>query len=264
MKFKSACVALLLLAGAPPAAVAVSHFPLPALPGAKKLQKPGEDPMKNVARAKAAVQALMTAATVEEMAKHVRQPDRALPRMKAHYGEAKPGPVKFEFGDQITESEKDGVLFVLLDIKVNFAEHYLVVEVPLKDGPAKVDWESYAGWCEMPWADFVKKGSDAAKEFRVAATLSDYFNFDYSDRKKFHCFRLVDKDDTETIFAYCEAESKTAKTLLKEIREQQKRSTEENAVPTQTFTLKLSMKAADAARKQAWIEDVICTGWVTP
>jgi len=264
MNFLSACFALLLLAGVPLAAVPGSHFPLPALPGAKNPQKPGVDPMKHTERAKAAVQAFMTATTVEEMAKHVRQPDRALPRMKAHYGEAKPGPVKFEFGDHITESEKDGMLLVLIDTRVGFEEQYMVVEVPKKDGPAKVDWESWVGWCEMPWADFIKKGSDAAKEFRVAATLSDYYNFDYSDGKKFLCCRLVDKDNTETIFAYCEADSKSAQTLLKEIGEQQKRSAEENAAPTQTFTLKLSMKAADAARKQAWIEDVICTGWVTP
>lgn len=262
----SICLAALLLAGdSPRGGVPVSYVPLPALPPqSSKKPKAEEDPMQSMKRARQALTEFAKATTVEEMAKHVRHPETALPRMKAFYGDTKLKPIEMEFSSDWREVERGKQTLITTTVRIDFKDIYMVVEVPGKDGPALVDWESFIGWCEMPWTDFVKKGSKTAREFRLAVTASDYFNFNYADSKKYAAFRLVDKDDTETIYAYCDLTSETCKKLLASLRQARQQSGRKDEEPVETFTLKLSMNEEDTARRQALIEGIVFQGWVAP
>jgi hypothetical protein len=257
------CLAMLLAADGSSRSLAVSDIPLPGLPKTAESQDPEANPLRNTERAREAMTAFFKTTGVEDMAKHVRHPDRALPRMKAYYGDAKPGPVEFKFSDDWREVVQEKSTLLLTTVQIEFKDVRVVVEVPEDGGPARVDWECYAGWGEMPWAEFVKKGSNTAKEFRVAVAPSDYFNFSYPDAKKHGCFRLVDKDNNETIFAYCEVGSEAFKKLSAPFK-QNPQGEDQSRVTPRTFTLKLSMKTDDVAHRQALIEDVVCEGWVAP
>ena len=129
--------------------VPAGYFPLPGLPNLlrkPKKQKPAEDPMKSVELAKGVLTTFFSAGTVEEMAKHVRNPERALPRMKAYYDDTKPAPIKITFAGDWREVERGKSVLLLTTLQIDFEEVPLVVEVPEKDGPAKVDWKhSWAG-----------------------------------------------------------------------------------------------------------------------
>jgi hypothetical protein len=121
---------------------------------------PPEDVMRNMHLAEKAVTAFLAAETVEEMAKHVRHPERALPRMKQFYRERKITPVKAVRSENWMEHERDDRTFLLGSVPVDFVDKAVCVEVSPFSGSAMVDWESFVGWCGMPWEDFAGKGSD--------------------------------------------------------------------------------------------------------
>lgn len=52
----------------------------------------------------------------------------------------------------------------------------------------KVDWESWVGWSEMPWDDFLKIKATEPKLVRVMLKWVDYYNFDFSDEKKWRVY----------------------------------------------------------------------------
>ncbi len=236
-----------------------SLIPLPKKPK----PKPAEDPVRGMELAKKAVTGFLSASSVEEMAKFVRNPQRALPRMMAHYAAPPPQPVTFTFGTDWKEVDRHGKTFVLSRITIAFEEVFICAEIPQK-GEAMVDWESYTGWCEMPWAEFVKKGMEKPAEFRVALIPSDYFNFSYTDKENHVCFRLVDKDNSETVFAYCAKDSEVHKKIEEALGLQFDGDEPEAREKHITCTLKLSMKAADAVHRQAVIESFAREGWVEP
>jgi hypothetical protein len=241
----------------PPAEPVLSVSPVPLPKEARP--KSNEDPMRGMDLAKKAVAGFLSASSVEEMAKFVRDPQRALPRMKAYYKAQPPQPVKFTMGADWSEVDRDDRTFLLGKVTVEFDEVFICTEIPFR-GDALVDWESYTGWCEMPWTEFVTRGSEKPVECRVVVSASDYFNFSYTDSEKYACFRLTDKADNETVFAYCEKGSKLHRKIEAALKHY---GPGEDRVSVPCI-LSLKMKAGDAVHRQAVIESLEKEGWVDP
>jgi hypothetical protein len=227
----------------------------------RKTEKPERDPTESVNRAKEALNGFFQAASVEAMAGFVRHPDTTLPRMKAFYGQKSPVPrPKAEF-TSFTEVDKDGITYAIVSVSEDFREFTVWVEVP-KKGKAKVDWESVTGWSEIPWTDFLKKGSEKPVEVRVRLEESDYYNWTFSDEKKYACYRITDREGEEAAWCYCERDSILHKALLKLFRRGKgPADPQERNAQTIDCTLRVMMKAGDAAHRQGSIDALKMDSW---
>jgi hypothetical protein len=96
--------------------------------------------------------------------------------------------------------------------------HGNVLEVALRrstDGKFLIDWESLVGYSEMSWADFKKERPAKPVLFRAFATLSDYYNFEFSDQQeKYLSINLLSPDGLESVHGYCERKSSLGGALL--------------------------------------------------
>jgi hypothetical protein len=77
---------------------------------------------------------------------------------------------------------------------------------PAPDG-VKIDWESWVGWSEMPWADFIQTRPSDAKLFRVMLAPVDYYNFNFTDDRKWRSYRLISPDGEHALYGYVELNS---------------------------------------------------------
>jgi len=182
-----------------------------------------ENPVQNKDWAEAAITRFFKAATVEDMAREVRHPEVTLPRMKAHYARTGVPRLKVEFTDDWSEVDNylgSGVNFILTKVTVDGVPNLPVALETFTDGRLPLlDWEHLVAWSETPWSDFLRTTSEQPAEFRVAVTLSDYYNGPYSDDKRYMCFRVSDRDNFGSCYAYCESNSNLCKLLLKTVRE---------------------------------------------
>lgn len=86
--------------------------------------------------------------------------------------------------------------------------------VATNGGKFLIDWESYVGASEVSWGQFKRERITQPKLFRVFANQDDYFNFEFSDDKRFTSFHLTSPDGLNFVKGYCERESTIAKTLI--------------------------------------------------
>jgi hypothetical protein len=77
------------------------------------------------------------------------------------------------------------------------------------NGDFVLDWTSYVGFCELSWAEFKQLRPTAPLLFRAFATASDYYNYEFTDEKKYLSISLLSPDGLTTIHGYCERDSPT-------------------------------------------------------
>lgn len=65
-----------------------------------------------------------------------------------------------------------------------------------------VDWESWVGWSEMPWADFEREKPEQPKWFRVVLSKVDYYNFAFKDDAEWSSYRLDAPDGSTILYGY--------------------------------------------------------------
>jgi hypothetical protein len=82
------------------------------------------------------------------------------------------------------------------------------------DGSFKLDWESFVGISAMGWDRFAKERPTQPVLFRVLASPQEYYNYEFSDEKKYLSVRLTSPDGRNTLYAYTERGTPTAYTLL--------------------------------------------------
>lgn len=75
------------------------------------------------------------------------------------------------------------------------------------DGRFVLDWESYVGFSEMAWQDFKRERPTTPLVFRAFASLSDYYNYEFSDKNRFVSVNLLSPDGLVSLHGYCERKS---------------------------------------------------------
>ena len=85
--------------------------------------------------------------------------------------------------------------------------------VATEKGKFSIDWESYVGASEVSWSAFKRERGNTPKLFRVFANQDDYYNYEFTDEKRFLAFHLSSPDGFYFVKGYCERTSTIGRTL---------------------------------------------------
>ncbi|GAA5116969.1 hypothetical protein GCM10023212_04750 [Luteolibacter yonseiensis] len=191
----------------------------------------------------------LEAKSVDELLPLIRNPEVAESRMRTFHPDGKvspPGLSKFN------SSGEASVLGHLLSLHVTTRDldTKAIAFVDTPEG-LKVDWESWVGWSEMSWDDFIRTKPTTGHVFRVTLSAVEYYNFAFTDEKKWKSYRLISTDGERSFYGYVEKG-----TLL-----DQKIHLDSD---TKSLALMLSLKYPKGATSgtQVEIERFVTDGWV--
>lgn len=190
------------------------------------------------------------AGTVEELLPLVYKPDRAKPRMQRQYPLGTvdaPGLAEFNVSGNIVLDKTSA----LIEVRTRKFESRQLVFIETKDG-LKIDWECWVGWSDMTWPALLASMPTTPQLFRVIVKRVDYYNFEFSDDKKWHSYRLESLDGEHMLFGYVERDSA--------LDGQIQLSPDVGQMP---MILRIRFTAAAvAASKQVLIEAKVADGWI--
>ncbi|MEN8847533.1 MAG: hypothetical protein ABF377_05595 [Akkermansiaceae bacterium] len=197
----------------------------------------------------AAVEGFMEADTVAERAGYSRFPKPVLSLMEEYYGGTSFEAEGFRKFDQLQISYRDNLLSSFVQTR-DFSWVPIVVE---KNGDDyRVDWESWVGYSEMTIGELIEKKPTDPVKVRAVILRQSYFNYGFSDDKKWSSFRLSLHDEDRSLWAYIDRSDELSDRLdlmLKDGRE----------VPA-VFLIKYPKNAR--ADDQVIIVEMVSTGWV--
>ena len=139
----------------------------------------------------------------------VYDPEKSEPLMKQHYekrGEKDPECGQILGAGYIgTGSSK--LLYLILEcatrpdsgMRANF--HFS------KTGKPMLDWESWAAWCEMSWADLKKERPQRSVVMRAVASESSYYNYEFSEGWRWLAVKLRSADGLQNVTGYVSRDS---------------------------------------------------------
>src|SRR5690606_24090169 len=84
-----------------------------------------------------------------------------------------------------------------------------------EEGRWLVDWPSAVALNEVPWADFVAQKDTTPRLFRVLMAYDDYYNHQFSDPKRYICFKLSGPLMKHLLCGYTAVDSPAGKELVK-------------------------------------------------
>ena len=121
-----------------------------------------------------------------------------------------------------------------------------------KDG-WKIDWESWVGWSDLPWEEFMEKAPTTSRRFRVRLKPIIYYNFGFADDRKWRSYLIESTDGQHRLFGYVERGSRVDDLI--------------NFTDSPSggdYILDLCFPADNIGRNQVLITDRIAEGWVEP
>lgn len=195
------------------------------------------------------VEAFLGAKTVNELLETVRDRERLEPSIRRYYAEGyAPVPVRQIAPDG--QLQTTGGLFSVLVELPDFSRKPIALA---REGDGfLVDWESWVGYSEMRWDEFMRRRPTEPALFRVKTQQLDYYNFDFSDDKNWQSFRLESPDGEHTLYAYVPRYS----AMVQELKPLNPK------VVTSTHTLRLRYAEGASRPDQVLVEEVIASGWV--
>lgn len=128
--------------------------------------------------------------------------------------------------------------------------------ITLRDDPAglKVDWESWVGWSDIPWDQFGMDDAQSSGAFRVILQEVEYYNFGFSDDRKWQSFRLESPDGVHSFYGYAERGSLVHSGLQTILARQ----------PGSRLMLALRHPEGARGRGQVEIERIVSEDWIDP
>ncbi len=223
--------------------------------GAAPLSTAAPEPPKKLSDAEfltlaeALAKRFLAAKSVDELLPLVRNPGTVEAKMRSHYPGGKvDAPGLFLFNQDRQPVTIEGITKVRI-----LTGEQVLKQLAFEDSPQglKIDWESWAGWSEMTWEEFLNSKPTEAKMFRVILGSVDYYNFDFSDEKKWKSYRLTSPDKEDSVFGYAEKESILAERLRLNADTKEAR-----------FMLLLKFPPNSRSTNQVLIEKVIADGWI--
>ena len=133
---------------------------------------------------------------------------------------------------------------------------YDVRLLTLRDGAdgVKVDWESWAGWSDVPWDRFGADEASSSGTFRVVMKPVEYYNYEFNDERKWQSYLLESPDGMHSLYGYVERGSVLNLDLQAAMADQG------------GARLMLALRHPDGGRGrgQAHIEGRISDDWIDP
>ena len=117
----------------------------------------------------------------------------------------------------------------------------------------KIDWESWVGWCDVPWDEFNEKALTTPNRFRVHLKPITYYNFSFSDDRKWRSYLIESPDGEHRFFGYVERGSPLDDRI----------NFADNSTD-QDFILDLCFPSDHSGQNQLLISDLIAEGWIEP
>lgn len=115
-----------------------------------------------------------------------------------------------------------------------------------------IDWESWVGYSEVPWEEVRKVRPTEPVLFRVLCSPVQYYNFGFTDDRKWRSYRLQSPDRKHTLYGYVEW-----------LSIQESMLTRYDVKPGQSLAYILRIRFADeSGPDQVIIEEVVESGWV--
>jgi len=202
-----------------------------------------------LAEAEPLARRFLEAASVEEMLPLVRNPEVAGPRMLEFYPQGRIEPPGLSvFNASGAPNYRSAIVSV--DLLTDEHETRQLAFVETDDG-LKVDWESFAGWSEMPWDEFIAQRTTEPRLFRVILRVLEYYNFDFTDEAFWQSYRLESPDGEHILFGYAERGSLLQQQLRPDV-----------AKSSVAATLILKFPEGAASDNQVIIERFVADGWI--
>ena len=192
----------------------------------------------------------LSAQSIEELRNLIRHPDVSIPRIMKLHPDGKihmSGLQTFNPSQEIRQFEN--ILSAI--VRTNDFEERAMIFIMTAEG-LRIDWESWEGWCEMSWEEFMATRPTEEKIFSVKLGKTNYYNFGFSDDSKWTSYRLLSRDETHRIYGYVERNTDLEATLAGS-----------QSSSDMFLTLSLKFPPNPSSNNQVIIERIISDGWIT-
>jgi hypothetical protein len=147
----------------------------------------------------------LSAKRIEDMLPVVRDPKGIWQKMREYYPEGVIEPIEMSGFNPTGRVSYKGNSAAVSITTADFEQKQLIF-VEGKDG-LKIDWESWAGWSEMPWEEIVEKQPVQPVLVRAILKWVDYYNFEFIDESKWRSYMLSSPDGEKILYGYVERNS---------------------------------------------------------
>jgi len=195
--------------------------------------------------------AFLDADTVEALLKVVDRPEVVAGRIERYHPDGTIEPLGLGDYSQFSQVRQIGPYAMVplrtRDFKVRMMTFRVYPDV------LKVDWESWVGWSETSWDEFIGNRLEGTHTFRVNLAAVEYYNFDFADEQKWQSFRLGSPDEEHRLYGYVARDSPAHATL---------RSLLEQGSTQVTLELRFAENATTG--DQVEIIRVVAENWIDP
>ncbi|MDP4646560.1 MAG: hypothetical protein NWS80_05470 [Akkermansiaceae bacterium] len=194
-------------------------------------------------------QKFLEAETVEEILPLVRNPYDVAQKMRRLHPDGTITPLGFSGVSPLEGvSYKDGYAAVSFLTADQEKKPMVFCE---GEGGLKIDWESWAGWSELPWDELMESKPTKPVLVRVISKPVPYYNFGFSDEDEWVSYRLLSPDGEHTLYGYAKRGS---------LIDEQLRPADPNGA--MAVTLRISFREGATSASQAEIDEFVTDGWV--
>ncbi|MGC4016613.1 MAG: hypothetical protein QM755_19150 [Luteolibacter sp.] len=214
--------AFLLMRGKPPAAPTVreettvaSALPGPVetapKPPSSTAEEVANDPKVIMEESERMAKAFLHAKQIQEVLPLIAHPETSGPRLKRKWPDDRIVP------EGLSVFAGDGGFSIsgnVLAVNVQTGDFKnRVMFFQKTDQGWKIDWESWVDWSGMTWEEFLSKKPVTPTPFRVLVTESSYYNFGFTDEKKWRSVRLQSVDGEHQLDGYIDRDSEIFRQL---------------------------------------------------
>ena len=199
------------------------------------------------------VKNFVTAESPAELKKYIRDFERVGPLLDRYYEKVDYETVGFESLD-MTQMKYNGDVVTMLVQKADFLSSPIAIE-RVVDGEKtsyQIDWESWVGYCDYPPEQMREEKPDKPFLMRVIVRPASYYNYDFSDDRKWRSLGLELKDSIYSFLGYVERDSEQDKRFRVMMKEAQ-------AV---ACMVKVAYPTGSRAKDQVEILEILENGWV--
>jgi len=199
------------------------------------------------------VKAFLECKSVDECTKLIRHAERVKPLMKSFYGGEAISAKGFESLNKAEVSYRGDLLTAIVQT-ADFLEFPIAVERVGKGKEATylVDWESWTGFSELKPEVMQQKKPETPTLMRVLIAPDDYYNYGFTDEKKWKSYRLEVRNSEFTFQGYADRGSAVEKALA---------GLEERGTSS-PFLVKVAYPRNARAKDQVEIVEVVSAGWI--
>lgn len=208
-----------------------------------------------VDRVEEVVGAYLRAGTIEEILPWIRHPERVRPMIEETWKTEPKRRLKFERMTLFQPASLAQRPFWVVGVEVEEGEMQNLLVEQTGESEVKVDWETHVCFQPMPWASYAAQRPDGeAMDFRIWAVPDQNFSHEFSDSRKWRCFRLTAKGSEDHLFGYVLAGSDACRELESVCRN--------SAGQKASVVLRLRIPEGTVSPRGVVIEKIVAPRWL--